>query len=197
MPSFYEKTQHTKDCVWCGTEFTTGHSKKKYCTVLCRSRSRNAAAMKEKDCEMCKSRFETRTKRQLYCGPICRARSITAQKDKVYMAESGYDYIPKSGDRGSISELRVMTDLLSRGYMVFRNCSKHGSTDIIALWPGPYQVPLRFEVKTVTDLSHSPTGRYEQDKYFDHWAKVTHTGEIRYVPDLPKQETPNEDQRAM
>lgn len=108
------------------------------------------------------------------------------------MAESGYDHIPKSGERGTISELRAMTDLMSRGYMVFRNCSKHGSTDVIALWPGPNQIPLRFEVKTITDLSHNPSGKYKQGAYFDHWVMVTYTGEIRYVPDLPKQEAPVE-----
>jgi hypothetical protein len=108
------------------------------------------------------------------------------------MEETGHEHRPKTGTVGAISELHVMADLLARGYMVFRNCSKHGSTDIIGLWPGPHQVPVRFEVKTVTSLDHTPSGRYEQGVYFDHWARVTHAGDIKYTPELPKQEEPDE-----
>ena len=101
------------------------------------------------------------------------------------MDVTGYDNIPNHGARGAMSELSVMVDLMAQGYMVFRNCSRNGSTDLIALWPGPNQTPLRFEVKTVVDLDYPPNGRYAIEEYFDHWAKVTHAGEIRYDPELP------------
>ncbi len=110
---------------------------------------------------------------------------ISNKKSQEYKDTTGYNNLPNRMACGAISELRVMVDLLARGYMVFRNCSKNGSTDLIALWPGPHQTPLRFEVKTVANLNYAPNGRYAIEEYFDHWAKVTHDGEIQYDPELP------------
>ena len=47
---------------------------------------------------------------------------------------------------GTISELRVAVDLLSKGYDVFRALSPHCSCDLVILKNG---VPLRIEVRTV------------------------------------------------
>ncbi len=93
-----------------------------------------------------------------------------------------------TGTLGAISEHKIIIDLLSQGFMVFRNCSPTGSTDLIALGRGEYQKPLRIEVRTVMKFENSGKAKpkYQLKKHFDHYAKIHKvTGEIRYVPALP------------
>lgn len=52
-----------------------------------------------------------------------------------------------TGTTGALNELLVCTDLLERGYHVFRSVSPSCPCDLVAYRPG--QIPRRIEVKTL------------------------------------------------
>lgn len=71
----------TKACAYCGKEFETKHSFKKYCSDECRKRQEKELEKKnkgkkkkyEKECEECHKKFLTSYKVALYCDE-CRAK---------------------------------------------------------------------------------------------------------------------------
>lgn len=73
------------------------------------------------------------------CSKICRQES---NKRKMRQLNPK---IPVSKLRGAISELRVATDLMEKGYEVFLAASPYTSCDLIVIKNG---LPARIEVKT-------------------------------------------------
>jgi len=87
-------------------------------------------------CVVCKDEFKTNHKTQLACSNACRYK----RDDERELL--GLD----SGRVGSISELAVCIDLLTKGYYVFRSMSPSGPVDLIAMKNGK---TLKIEVKTM------------------------------------------------
>lgn len=114
-----------------------------------------------------------------FCTARCKSNWYNAKRYESHTKISGVQ-------QGTLSEIRVAADLLTRGYMVFANCSHFGSIDLISIFPGPNQSPLRIEVKTVYQFDPTPKSTYQLGIHFDHFALIKHNGEIRYKPDLPE-----------
>lgn len=94
-------------------------------------------------CPGCNRAFAQRRKNRQFCAKKC-ARRFAERVDKQNRL-----ILPVSvptGTLGAISELMVATDLLSRGFEVFRALSPCASCDLIAQLPG--KPPVRIEVKT-------------------------------------------------
>jgi hypothetical protein len=141
----------------------------------------------ETQCEWCKGDLTGNQTR--WCSKVCNTAGHKAARHAEVVRQTGHPPLSSNNAQGAVSELRVVVDLMLRGYMVFRNVSPRGSTDLIGLLEGPNQTPLRFEVKTVLHFNHAHSGKYNQGEYFDHWASVKYNGEIQYDPPLPGERT--------
>jgi Holliday junction resolvase-like predicted endonuclease len=88
------------------------------------------------------------------------------------------------GNRGTVSELLVCSDLLIRGYYVFRNISPHGPCDLVAL---KSEKLIRVEVKGSyerKDGTFRPSGVAQQiGKDYDVLA-YTYMGKVSYEPEI-------------
>ena len=142
--------------------------------------------VKRRYCKICNKLLWQPSRNQKFCSPRCNQREKNQIKKNALITKMNYNANISRSEQGTISEHMVITDLMIKGYMVFRNCAPTGSCDLIALAHGKNQKPLRIEVKTVASFSKTPIGKYELEKYFDHWARVLKTGEIEYEPKLPE-----------
>lgn len=97
----------------------------------------------EKICPGCKQPFITTSTIKQFCDRYCRAR----HESKSRPAVAQYPGLP-TATTGAISELRVATDLLTKGYEVFRALSSSCSCDLAVL-KGTKLV--RVEVRTSYD----------------------------------------------
>lgn len=128
-----------------------------------------------KTCVVCKNYFETSKRQQVFCSKLC--------GDKVYSRITLPGETVPTGSVGAASELRVATDLLLRGFEVFRSVSQCASCDLVALKNG--QV-LRVEVRT--GYVHFKTGkrttlRPKTNSKYDLFA-VNYADGIIYEPPL-------------
>ena len=87
-------------------------------------------------CKTCNKGFTPGREWSKFCSSICRSED--------YRCVSQYPNL-NPGTVGAISELRVATDLLIKGYEVFRALSPHASCDLAILRDGKL---LRVEVRT-------------------------------------------------
>jgi hypothetical protein len=150
----------------------------------CRARATKERAM-TKCCHWCSIWYESDKPQQKWCSNRCRLDAVKAQRKEVYVEQTGYSYKPSPNEQGALSELRVVADLLARGYMVFRNCSPSGAIDLIAVPHGEKQSTLRIQVKTSPNLDTVPCeNKYYLEVHFDHYALVNYKGEIKYLPTL-------------
>lgn len=117
--------------------------------------------------------------RQKYCSKKCSAEA------NRFDCSSGLGL--STGTVGAIAELEISTDLLKKGYEVFRALSPSCSCDILILKNG---VSRKIEVRSG---SRTKTGKLiHPNKNFraDMWAIFVHrTKEIIYIPELPKDDT--------
>ena len=95
----------------------------------------------KKHCEVCNKVYKARASTQKYCDIICRREY---DRRRYHTISSSLRNIP-TGTVGAISELRVATDLLGKGYNVFRSISPSCPCDIVVLRGSQL---LRIEVKT-------------------------------------------------
>lgn len=122
--------------------------------------------------------------RTRYCSTSCSRKAETERRH----ANSGYLDLP-AGTVGAIHEMVAATDLMRRGYHVFRALSPSCPCDLLAYKDGTK--PIRVEVRTAT---RRPDGTmyYLQPKkdegQQDVFAFVAHDGEIRYIPGLSEAE---------
>ena len=126
----------------------------------------------EKVCEVCHKSYKTIFPQQKSCSQACKL-----VKDRRHYAKVPYNLT--TGTVGAISELKVATDLLSKGYDVFRALSPSCSCDLAILQKDKL---LRVEVRT----GHCQNGKlYCRDKdteRHDVFAAVNNiTGEITYT----------------
>jgi len=127
-------------------------------------------------CKGCAVRFKRKCKTQLFCMPECRIKYNQPNKTSQGLS---------NGVVGAISELMVASDLLVKGFEVFRSVSPACSCDIVALKEGKLK---RIKVRTAYRNSVSNKLYFcknETDTLCDHYAAVIQeTGEIVYVPEL-------------
>src|ERR1039458_5705718 len=90
-------------------------------------------------CRVCGEEFDAKLQHQKTCGKECRLKWQTVAYVRPYS-----DKIP-TGTVGTIGELRVCVDLLSRDYEVFKAVSNHCSCDLAVLKNGMLK---RIEVRT-------------------------------------------------
>lgn len=128
-------------------------------------------------CKQCGKPITKGNTLSLYCSQACR-------RTKYRKGGSFALKLPTS-TIGTISELRVTTDLLIKGYYVFRSVSPNGPCDLIAMNDN---VVLRIEVSTADP---SVKGNlYAADKsntyIYDIRALVSRDGnQVEYNPALP------------
>lgn len=127
----------------------------------------------EKHCDICGKLYKARVPFQKYCCLGCRYQ---ARNDGYTKHCSGLS----PGTVGALSELKVATDLLEKGYEVFRSLSPACSCDLAVLKDGKL---LRVEVTTgnlVGGKLYSPKTK-GQEAYFDILAIVNgFNNEITY-----------------
>lgn len=118
---------------------------------------------------------ERQERHSKFCGNLCRDREY---KKRYYHYKSSH--MP-TGTVGAISELKVVVDLLSKGYEVFRSLSPNCSCDLAILQNHKL---FRVEVKTsyITDSGSFPHSK-GKSKNYDILAIVADT-KIVYQPSL-------------
>lgn len=94
-----------------------------------------------KVCELCGKEYEPKKSNQKFCSFDCKTEHY---RQKYQIANPNKLNIPKN-TVGAISELRVASDLLSKGFQVFRSVSPSCPCDIAVLRGDKL---LRLEVKT-------------------------------------------------
>jgi hypothetical protein len=130
------------------------------------------------ECEHCsayiphnRAKLEGANKR--FCSLRC-ARAFGLSNAELTFLTTNRPYM-STGNTGAISELVVCTDLLQKGYDVFRALSPSSACDLVALKNGQC---YRVEVKTRPHLNLTVTRR--QKGLQDVMAVVSHKGEIAY-----------------
>ena len=134
---------------------------------------------REAVCRNCGKEFSTTKSYQLFCTVQCR---------KDAYDDISYGLSLPRGAIGTIGELLVCSDLLKRGFEVFRSVNWHSSCDLLITKDGQI---LRMEVKTARRLSNGqvtfPVSNVKK-KLADHFALVVHEANgnhtVQYVPDL-------------
>jgi predicted nucleic acid-binding Zn ribbon protein len=117
-----------------------------------------------------------------YCSKPCR---YAAQKQQ-YLKRTGLPQdSPKisAGSLGALHELVAATDLIRRGYHVFRALSPACPCDLVVMLPDRV---IRVEVRTGRVLADGSTTAPTQGTY-DVLAVVTHSGKVEYRPDFTNQ----------
>jgi hypothetical protein len=96
------------------------------------------SAEAQRECNYCGVPFRPKTKAHLYCTDACRRHASLGSRRGVPRQTSA-----------AISQALVVTDLLHRGYKVFRGVSPNTAAELLAIDPAAPQCVLRFRVKTV------------------------------------------------
>ena len=111
---------HTLPCVSCNTPFQTKRPTRKYCSD-CYSHRRQLTT---RLCPVCNQSFVPATKQsQKYCSILCRPSSVQHQTPLR---------LPTS-TVGTLAELLISSDLIRKGYAVFRALSPACYCDMIAI----------------------------------------------------------------
>ena len=134
----------------------------------------------EKVCPICGESFIALPSQQS-CSRSCGSRL------SVQTISSIYDPSVSSGTVGAIHEMMVATDLMKRGFHVFRALSQSCPCDLVAYNVSgvPYRIEVRTWNKTVTgDIYASQLSKPKDKGRQDCFAFVSRDGEIRYVPDI-------------
>lgn len=137
---------------------------------------------------MCDGDYQTNRRNNFFCGSKCRSkywvRKTTEANEKTASVNVTYD-LP-TGTVGALAELMVSTDLLGKGFEVFRAVSPACSVDLIAK---KGDKPIRVEVRSARynlsgTISYPGMGGEKRDKY-DVMAAVTHKdNKIHYLPPI-------------
>lgn len=107
-----------------------------------------------KQCKVCNHTFQG-TVGQVYCSTVCR--------DKNYGVVSQFKGIANS-TVGAIQEYRVVIDLLSRGYEVYRSTSPACNSDLLIRKNGKIEsVEVKTAYKQADGKIKYPTLKYKTD----------------------------------
>lgn len=172
-------------CIVCSDRLIGKKSTAKFCSRRCegeyyRTRDGKINPKRATHCEGCGTPFTTRVIKRKFCSSRC--------KNTKY--QGNHPHISKvlglsASTVGAISELRVATDLLSKGYPIFRALSPACSCDLAAL------VGERLYRIEVTTGHIYPSGRITHPKHHDSTKHdiiaivIATTGNIIYEPPLP------------
>lgn len=133
-------------------------------------------------CLECGKQFETGRKHHSICSPDCR-RSYSK---RIYRTGTNYREVKlPPATRGALSELLASSDLMARGYHVFRALSPACPCDLVAIHPAGKV--LRIEVRTGAKKLKGDIGfpRHPSDiGKSDLYAVVLWDNTITYVPPL-------------
>jgi len=131
----------------------------------------------EKNCKCCSKEYAPAAANQLYCSRIC--------ANRVYWGK----YWPgglNPAHVGTLNELVVAVDLLSKGWFVFRALSPSSPCDLVGIYNKKLysiEVAASYKIKNKQIVKASKglcSGRY----LYDIMACVCGK-EIKYFPDLP------------
>lgn len=139
-----------------------------------------------KECKHCHGQFETNRRKQVYCSKQCRyevARAVSAagldQKGflGIYLAPSTV---------GAISEIVACTDLMCKGFAVFRAMSPACTCDLIALRDGKcWRVEVTSAALGRSGTPYKLKGKHDPGKCDIVAYVVLQTREVIYEPKLP------------
>lgn len=171
MQTSFRSHAQAKSCKGCSREFSSDNKKMVFCSPKCSRRSRGYKRPTEKTCENCHSPFFTVLDSKRFCSRECRPSSRKSESESIC-----------NSTIGAARELLVCTDLLLRGFSVFRSISPSCSCDLIAMWQTSV---VRVEV---TSGHHSLSGKlywapHEEENY-DLLAVVLADRSIVYMPAL-------------
>jgi hypothetical protein len=138
---------------------------------------------KPKTCPICNNVFLTSNPNKITCSLSCRNSALIKYREET----SGYRTGLPASTTGALSELLVCSDLLSKGYYVFRSLSPNSPYDIVADKNGQI---YKIEITTGRRL---PSGVLVYSKHdnlknkFDVIAiSIINKREIIYIPELSK-----------
>lgn len=177
-----------RKCLWCGEPI---HSNRRataqFCNKTCAAKYRNRRDGKTSPprtilCEECRQPFETTRKFQRFCTAGCGRQNYS--RGYGYRAGVVNPLALSPSTVGAISELKVATDLMAKGYAVFRAMSPACVCDLAVLCN---EQLLRVEVTTafVLESGKRIAPKKDADKYDILAHVISATGEIIYEPDLP------------
>ena len=130
MGTYVKKPLIQGRCKKCNTIFYSCRIQKRFCSDRCAylfHYSKKCKPFIEKKCFVCGKLFSTRIEHRKYCNKECNKIA----QGKYYNRQSVFPNIP-AGTVGTISELIVATDLLKKGYEVYRPLSPSCSADLLA-----------------------------------------------------------------
>ncbi len=132
-------------------------------------------------CDACGGAFKRPHKTKKYCSQKCQRVKVREKYRAMNpLSFPAFDTTAK----GAYSELVVCTDLIRRGYSVFRSLSLCSECDVVAIRNGEI---VRVEVKTAHKSSSGKImhpGIKHQIGKFDVLALVVSDTEIFYSPDI-------------
>lgn len=134
--------------------------------------------MNKISCVICGKEFFQGTRKK-YCSREC-----AKQYQKTQYEKNNLKLEVCSATVGTIGELRVSTDLLIRGFDVYRSLSPACKADLVVL---KEKKLVRVEVTTgYLDYKGNVINnkKYADQSNFDVVAVVFTTGEIKYFPDI-------------
>lgn len=195
MSILSEETHHTQQCEHCHSPIPANRFKRKrsslvkYCSNKCAQaawRGRDGCSIHTSVCPVCEksfSYFAKSPKDRKYCSRTC---GRTANISYLQMRRPNAHTLPK-GTIGAISELIISTDLLRRGFEVFRALSPNCSCDLAILHKSKL---IRVEVRTASRSSNGKlTFSFHEGEGHRHdlLALVADNGStIEYRPSLPE-----------
>lgn len=123
MPRRRPRFASERCCETCGSSYVPLSQNQQYCTKKCRPNNSTYVWLVERLCETCQQPYTPRAKHQRYCGSDC----------WPYRVQPAPWAIPlPTGTVGALAELRIATDLMCRGYNVFRALSPSCYCDLLA-----------------------------------------------------------------
>ena len=156
------------------------------CSLLCTAKKYRPQPVDRlvisKDCENCRNAIPTRRLTRCPWVKTCSPECTRKRNSLLWRQKNPRPIKLATGTVGAVSELRVATDLLQRGYAVFRALSPNCPCDLAILYGDRL---LRVEVKTAS-LSTSGTPMYgtiRNGNSYDILAAAMSDG-IIYIPEL-------------
>jgi hypothetical protein len=127
-------------------------------------------------CPECKSLFFTNMSYKIYCSSECRYKNRCITQGKLSHL--------KVGDVGALGEMFTCSNLIFKGYEVYRAISQASKYDLIALKNGKIMsIQVRTGYRGKDNRVFFP--KKKTDKHPDHYAIVLNaTKEVVYLPEL-------------
>jgi hypothetical protein len=127
----------------------------------------------------CNKVFRSRENRHVFCTEICRQKST--------FFSIGNTYNLSTGQLGALSELIATTDLIKKGYEVFRAVSPSASCDLIILKNGKlHRIEVRTGYLKADGAVRYPATEKDIGKSDSYAVVFPTTNTVEYIPSLEK-----------